>query len=122
MDDETAVAEHDHINLRPGQPCPACHRPIPKIRADSLTGPRRQVLSIAIPAGEEGTLDELLIAVVDKYREQWPREYAAMRNNIGLEQVGGRAWKYHVIHFALYATLMVPGLDPAEEGSPDELS
>jgi hypothetical protein len=53
---------------------------------------------------------------VDKYQEAWPLTHRAMRNSIGLEVVGGQRWKYYVCHFALTATLMVPGLEPVEEG------
>lgn len=105
-----------HLEQHPGDECVACHRPIPKKRSDEKTGSARSVVSIHEPAGEEGTLESLMIAVVDKYKEQWPRDHAAMREGIGLEAVGGRSWKYFVVHFALYAVLSVPGLEPTEEG------
>lgn len=103
--------------LDPGDECFVCHRPVPKVRSDSEPGPARSVVSIHEPRGEEGTLDALMIAVVDKYKDAFPREHATMRHNIGLEVVGGRSWKYHVAHFALYAVLNVPGLEPTEEGA-----
>lgn len=99
-----------------GEDCYACHRPVPRQKKDDQPGPRRSVVSIHEPAGEEGTLESLMVAVVDKYQEQWPRDHAAMRNQVGLEIVGGRSWKFFVTHFALYATLTVPGLEPTEEG------
>jgi hypothetical protein len=57
----------------------------------------------------------MLIALVDKYKEQWPTDFAAMRDGLGLEVVGGRSWKYRAIHFAVYACLMVADLKPSEE-------
>jgi hypothetical protein len=58
----------------------------------------------------------MLVDLVDKYKEQWPLEFASMRQQVGLQIVGGRSWKYHALHFATYACLMVPGLAPTEEG------
>lgn len=101
----------------PGEECFGCHRTVPKIRADDATGSRREVVSLSIPKGQEGVLEQMLIDIIDKYQEQWPREYAAMRQEVGLEVVGGRSWKYHAVHFAVYAALMVPGLEPVEEGA-----
>lgn len=103
-----------HLAQKPGDECVACHRPIPKVRSDEQPGARRSVVSIHEPRGEEGTLDALMIAVIDKYREQFPLDAAAMDATIGLEVVGGRSWRYYVTHFALYAVLMVPGLEPTE--------
>lgn len=104
----------DHLEQEPGSECVACHRPIPKKRSDARTGTRRSVVSIHEPQGLEGTLDPLMVAVVDKYREQFPLDHAAMERTLGLEVIGGRSWKYYVMHFALYAVLMVPGLEPSE--------
>jgi hypothetical protein len=104
----------EHLNLEPGQECPGCHRVVPKKKSDDQPGPVRNVVSVHEPKGEGGTLEALMVQVVDKYREQWPLDYASMRDGIGLEVVGGRSWKYHVLHFALYAVLMVPGLEPTE--------
>lgn len=104
--------------LLPGSECYTCHRPVPKIASDEKHGAKRSVVSIPEPRGEEGTLNALMVAVTDKYQVQWPRDYAAMRGGIGLEVIGGRGWRYHVTHFALYATLMVPGLEP-DEGDVD---
>lgn len=101
-----------HFEQHPGDECVACHRIIPKKKGDDRIGSQRSVVSIHEPSGLEGTLEQLMIANVSKYREQWPLEFATMRNGIGLEVVGGRSWKFHVAHFALYATLMVPGLEP----------
>lgn len=99
----------------PGEDCFGCGRPVPKKKSDDPTGRKRDVLSIHIPDGMP-PLEPMLIDLVDKYREQWPRDHAAMRQEIGLEVVGGRSWKYHAVHFATYACLMVPGLEPTEEG------
>lgn len=103
-----------HLELEPGEECPGCHRKLPNKKSDDRAGPTRSVVHVHEPGGEAGTLELLMIAVVDKYKDQWPREYAAMRDGIGLEVVGGRSWKYHVLHFALYAVLNVPGLEPSE--------
>ena len=97
----------------PGQECQLCHRKYPEKKSDDPTGPKREVLTIHIPHGFP-PLDPLLIDLVDKYQEQWPLEHAAMRDQIGLEVVGGRSWKYHAIHFSTYACLIVPGLEPTE--------
>lgn len=100
---------------KPGEECFSCHRKVPQVRSDAPTGPKTtSVVSIREPVGEEGTLNSLAIGVVDKFQEQWPRDHAAMRAGIGLELVGGRNWTFHVHHFALYAVLMVPGLEPSE--------
>lgn len=123
MNDETPVASSiaeftrmfGHLpHPEPGDDCYACNRPVPKISRDARNGSKRSVVSIAEPKGEEGTLESLMIGVVDRFQDQWPRDFAAMRNGIGLEVVGGRAWKYYVTHFALYAALTVPGLEPTE--------
>jgi hypothetical protein len=103
------------IKPEPGQECQVCHRLAPKVKKDDPTGPRRETLSISIPKGEP-PLDPMLIQLVDKYKEQWPRDFAAMRDDVGLVTVGGRSWRYYAIHFATYACLMVPGLEPTEIG------
>jgi hypothetical protein len=114
VDPETGEA-HDHV-LTPGEDCPACHRKIPKERSDEQTGPRRERFSVSVPPGEEGVLDELLIALVEKHQEAWPADARSMRQGLGLELVGAQGWKYRGLHFALYAALTVPELAPVEEG------
>lgn len=104
----------DHLSVEPGEECPSCHRKVPVKKPDDKTGPRRSVIHVNEPKGQEGTLEDLMIQVVDKYKEQWPREYADMRAGIGLDVVGALNWRFHVLHFALYAVLMVPGLEPTE--------
>ena len=101
----------------PGEECFGCHRKVPQLASDENTGPRREVMSLSIPKGEEGVLESMLVALVDKYQEQWPRDYAEMRAGIGLEVVGGRSWKYYAIVFSVYACLTVSGLEPKEEGA-----
>jgi hypothetical protein len=105
-----------HTHPVPGKPCDFCARTFPKVRADAPHGSARDILQVSVPKGHEGVIDQMLIELVDKYQQQWPREYAAMRNEVGLEVVGGRSWKYHALHFATYAALTVPGLEPVEEG------
>lgn len=126
MNEVTAVAiepaapgEIVRVAIEPpesGQECYGCHRTVPTARSDDKPGPAREVLSLHVPKGEEGILENMLIDLVDKYREQWPRDYAAMRQGLGLEVVGGRSWKYYAVHFSVYAALTVPGLAPTEEG------
>lgn len=98
--------------LNVGDTCYACERPVPKKRSDDARNPSRSVVSISEPRGSEGTIEALAVAVVDKYQKAWPREFAAMRAGLGLEVVGGRAWKFYVIEFALQAMLQIPGLEP----------
>lgn len=104
----------EHIELKPGEECIVCHRPIPKVKSDDQPGPRRETINLTVPRGEEGVLESMWIDIVDRNREAWPRDYAAMRDSVGLEVVGGRSWKYYVAHFCAYAVLTVPGLEPTE--------
>lgn len=99
----------------PGKECQVCHRTMPKEKADAVTGPKREVIHLHVPKGEEGSLEHMLIALVDKYKEEWPRDYAAMRDSVGLEVVGGRSWRYFAIHWAVYMALTLD-VRPAEEG------
>lgn len=99
----------------PGEECFGCHRTVPKLKSDDNVGSRREVLSLSIPKGEEGVLESMLIALVDKHREAWPRDHAEMRQGLGLEVVGGRSWKYYCIHWAVYAALTLD-IVPSEEG------
>jgi hypothetical protein len=109
------IEEHVHPP-GPGEECVVCHRLAPREAKDAKRGPRREVLQLSVPRGEEGVLENMWIAIVDKYHQQFPRQNAQMMRNIGLEVVGGTGWKYHVAHFSAYATLMVPELAPVEEG------
>lgn len=110
-----AVEEHSHDELGPGTDCPTCGRKIPKVRADAPTGARREVMTVAVPKGEEGVLENMLIALVDRHKDIWPRDFAHMREQVGLEVVGGRSWKYFALHFAVYAALTLD-IQPSEEG------
>jgi hypothetical protein len=100
----------------PGEECGVCERPYPKVKSDAQQGARREIIQLHVPKGEEGVLENLLISLVDKHKEAWPRDFAAMRAGVGLEVVGGRSWKYYAVHFSVYAALTVPGLAPVEEG------
>jgi hypothetical protein len=97
--------------------CPTCNRVIPQEKSDSPTGKKRDRITITVPIGEEGVLDELMIQVVEKYAEAWPDDARAARDNVGLELVGEGSWRFRVLHFALYAVLQVPGLAPVETGA-----
>lgn len=104
---------HEH-EVGPGLECPACHRTVPKEKADAPTSPARQRVTFTVPPGEEGLIEQLEILVVEKYGEQWPSDLRAMRDGVGLDVIGSSNWRYRVHHFALYATLNVPGLEPTE--------
>jgi len=106
------MSEHEHPS--PGEECPTCGRTMPKEKSDAERGPRRQRVSFSVPYGEEGIVEELEIAVVERHAEAWPADAAAARDGVGLEVVGSSNWRYRVHHFALYAVLNVPGLEPSE--------
>lgn len=107
---------HEH-EVGPGLECPACHRTVPKEKADSApaTG-KRQRVTFTVPPGEEGLIEELEILVVEKHGQAWPSDLRAMRDGVGLDVIGSSNWRFRVHHFALYATLNVPELAPVEEG------
>ncbi len=110
---------HAHDELEPGDDCPTCGRRIPSEKKDAPTGKKRSRITITEPPGMEGELELLLIGLVDKDKDQWPREFAAMRDGIGLEVVGASNWRFYALHFAAYAALTVPGLAPVEEDQPE---
>jgi hypothetical protein len=89
---------------------------VPKAKKDDATGRTRDRITVTVPTGEEGTLDEMLIQLVDKYADAWPEDAKSMREGVGLALVGERSWKYRALHFAVYAALTVPGLEPVETG------
>lgn len=95
--------------------CETCHRPIPVAKSDDPTGPARERISITVPRGEEGVLDEMLILLVERYADAFPEDAREAREGAGLALVGSRAWRYRAIHFAVFAALDV-GLVPTEEG------
>lgn len=113
VDDNGEV--HD-CEVAAGEECPACHRRVPQKAADDSTGPTRDRITITVPSGEEGVLDELMIKLVEKYADAWPEDARAARDGVGLRLVGEKSWRYRALHFAVYACLMVPGLEPTEEG------
>jgi hypothetical protein len=87
--------------------CVNCHRPVPKVQPDAPTGPKRERLALTVPPGEEGVLEEMLIGLVDRYKEHWPDE---------LGPVGADFWRYKAVCFAAYMVL-THNLVPAEEGA-----
>lgn len=103
---------HEHT-LEAGADCPACHRRVPAVRKDAPTSPKRDRLAIPVPIGEEGVLEDLMIQVVEKYADAWPEDARSARDGVGLALVGESAWKYRVLHFALYAALTLD-ITPAE--------
>lgn len=112
---DEAGAVHEHT-LIPGEECPACTRLVPKEKIDSASGPVRDRISVAVPKGEEGVLDDLMIQVVEKYREAWPEDARSARDGVGLVLVGEKSWKFRVLHYALYAALTLD-ITPNEEGA-----
>ena len=112
MDEELYEVLKKMPPLKGGETCYGCGRKVPEKKSDDRPGPTRSVVSIHEPAGEEGTLEMLMINLVEKFREQFPLEHDEMKRTVGLEVIGGTSWKYHAVHFALYACLMVPGLEP----------
>jgi hypothetical protein len=80
----------DELKPSPGEECQVCERVYPKLKSDDATGPSRSVLSVSIPKGFP-PLDPLLVDLVDKYKEQWPLDHAAMRQQVGLQVVGDEA-------------------------------
>jgi len=94
--------------------CPTCKRPLPKERSDAPIK-RRSRLTLTPPPGEEGILEDLLIQLVEKYEEAWPEDAAAMREGIGLVDVGQPFWMYRAMHFAAYAAL-TQDIVPVEAG------
>lgn len=108
------MTEHVH-HAEPGEICDGCGRRVPKKRADAKTGPPRGRVTISVPAGEEGVLDELMIEVAEKFAEAWPEDAASAREHgVYVLPVGERAWQFRVVAFALIAVLQVPGLEPTE--------
>lgn len=114
LDDTGAVHEHAMV---PGGVCPACSRLVPREPADAATRHAREIMSVSTPRGEEGVLDGMLMQLVEKYADAWPEDARAARANVGLALVGERSWRYRALHFAVYAALNVPGLEPTEEGA-----
>lgn len=113
VDAEGELREH---TLEPGHECPACHRKVPKQASDEAAGRTRDRISVSVPVGEEGVLDDLMIQLVEKYAEEWPEDAAAAREGVGLVLVGERAWKYRALHFAVYAALTLD-IKPSEVGA-----
>lgn len=99
------------IEVVPGAECPACHRKVPVVHDKPPTA-RQTRLSVAVPVGEEGVLDELLVQWTERVQEVWPED---------LGELGDKGWRYRALHYALYALATCPPevlaqLLPAEEG------
>ena len=80
--------------------------------AQGSSRPKRSKVVIYEPHGEDGTLDELLEQLVEKYQSIWPDE---------LSEVGSRHWRYKALHFAIYSLVTAPPdvaarLLPSEQG------
>lgn len=93
--------------------CPTCDRPISTHEGPS--GPPRKRLTISIPPGEEGVLEDLMIQFVEKFRPAWEMDEP-------MPNVGERHWKYISLHYALYSLVTAPPelsaqLMPSEIGS-----
>lgn len=90
--------------------CPACGRKLPH-EHEGPVPPRRERITISVPKGEEGVVDELLIQLVERYKDAWG----------DMPGVGERHWKYVAIHHALYSLVTASNqalelLLPSEEG------
>lgn len=97
--------------------CPTCNRPIPaeKETHEGPTGPPRKRMNIAIPPGEEGVLEDLLIQFVERFKPRWAGQEDDM------PEIGQRHWKYIALHHGLYSLVTAPDevadlLLPAEIG------
>lgn len=99
----------------PREICEACRRPLPRVAPDSPVA-KRSRFSVAEPRGEEGTLEDLAIQLVERYGDAWPEDLAEQRRGVGLVQVGAPGWRYRALHFAMYAALTL-NIEPSEEGS-----
>jgi hypothetical protein len=92
--------------------CPACNQKI-KHEHEGETGPPRQRLTVSIPPGEEGVLEDLLIQFVERFKPRW-------EGGDPMPGVGERHWKYISLHHALYA-LVTASDDVADRLLPSEI-
>ena len=79
--------------------CPTCDRPLKT--HDGPSGPPRKRLTISIPPGEEGVLEDLLIQFVERFKPKWEGDEP-------MPNVGDRHWKYIALHHGLYALVTAP--------------
>ncbi len=98
-------------NLQPGDVCPTCTRKVPHVH-DKEPGPKQSRFTVLEPPGEAGTLDELMVQLVERYQEVWPED---------LGRLGDKGWRYRALHFGLYTLVTAPHsvaskLLPSEEG------
>ena len=92
--------------------CPTCNRPLKT--HEGPTGQPRKRLSIAIPPGEEGVLDDLLIQFVERFKPRWAGADEPM------PEIGERHWKYIALHHGLY-TLVTASEEVAAQLLPSEI-
>lgn len=86
--------------MPPTETCPTCNRPI-KPDHEGPTGPPRKRLSISIPPGEEGVLEDLLVQFVERFKPKWG-------DGGDFPDIGERHWKYMALHHGLYALVTAP--------------
>lgn len=106
----TLVSDHSHgegVPLDENGNCATCHQPI-KARAESkpTTRAKRSRVVILEPLGEEGTLEDLLFQLGERWSPMWPTLAP-----------GTPGWKYRVSHAALYEVLR-SGVMPIDENQP----
>lgn len=99
------------MEVPPGEECPTCNRKMPHVH-NKEPGPKQARFTVLEPPGEGGTLDELLVQLVERYQEVWPED---------LGRLGDKGWRYRALHFGLYTLVTAPAsvaqkLLPSEEG------
>ena len=77
------------MELQPGDECPECHRKIPHVH-DKEPGPKQNRFTVLEPPGEGGTLDDLLVQLVERYQQVWPEDVG---------QLGEKGWRYRSLLF-----------------------
>jgi len=92
--------------------CPTCNQKI-KHEHEGETGPARKRLTVSIPPGEEGVLEDLLIQFVERFKPRWEGDEP-------MPGVGERHWKYIGLHHALYSLVTAPE-DVASRLLPSEI-
>lgn len=95
------------MTVTPGDVCPTCDRKVPHTH-DKPPGPKRTRFSVAVPPGEEGILDELLVQLVEKMKGRWP--------DGGTMELGDQGWRYRAVHYAITMVVMDDRLLPSEVG------
>lgn len=80
------------MSVLPGSVCPTCERKVPHVH-DKSPGPKQSRFSVAVPPGEEGVLEEMLVACHERIEPIWP----------SLGGLGDRGWRYRDLALILHA-------------------